>query len=51
MARMENRSFQKLALPLREPELTLPVGIHIRHYDEAWSKTHQFYVPFLLSYE
>src|SRR6266404_2013907 len=34
MAKMKGPSFRMLALPSREPELDLPVGVHVRYHDE-----------------
>ena len=42
MARVENQSFRKLTLPLRELEPTLPVGVHIRQRDETCLRQHGF---------
>ncbi len=35
MARMEDPSFRRLALPSREPDLNLPMGVRISYRDEA----------------
>jgi hypothetical protein len=34
MARMEDPSFRRLALPSREPESNLPVGVRISYRDD-----------------